>query len=1050
LLWPYCCCLCLLDAEQFYCCLTSQRRHRANYLAFQQQHQNTVTAQAAAMVATRGKGRLPTHIDTAAAWQQKQQLAQLRNTAAGLPDAAALPVKVAHELRRVLLLLQRFRHKQQTANGSSNSSSSELGEPAMDVDAAVQIAACQIQAVLRQLQPNEAAAACVHAHLFAAWARGVTAAAAAARGDSAGSAVDTAASTPETAAQGSAEDASLPSVVALPAGTAGTWGPISQALTLTNYQYGQLLLLLNAPDTLLDQLAWLQLPAAFNMPWQQQQQQQQTSREVAAAATPQLSRMQLLLTAEVCSAVPVLAVRLLLQLLPQQQEGPDAAGRDDASSSNSSSWQVEPVPAVLLLCMCAMATSVAGLATALTSTSDKVLCLHVLSKAVQLLLPAAKQQQQQGEQQLGSGAVFLLPEAVVQLIRSAAVKATAQDDQQQQQQASGNCWSQHSTAIVQVSCQQLLAGLLQLLQVLLLQWSDSWYSSSSSSSSSEAQCCSTSVTASDVQSQLQHIQQQLHQLLPLYLAAEQAADKQQVQQQIDSDGSSSGASGVLLQQLLPASLTHQLLVHTNSRLALTLMMMQMQIPNQQQQQQQQQAFGSHAQQAAAAVHSRNSSYAGDWTAVVEDPFGRTAQQLLSGTAASSHADHQPPRASLQDAAWSDGAPNSSSSSSTQLSWLNCFAASQVDSASQGTWISKGSSAATSSDIPKAAAAAAVQRRLPCSFLRSRQRQQEQEEVVILSAPVYSAETQQQQQQQQLAVQAAASHLAGLAAAWLTPGYSLGPLLQPPTRADSSDAHGMQAKGTAAAAATACSSGSATGLFMHVAAAAGTSTYGHLRVCCCLLQMLLHAVAINTLQQQQVQQQQGRIISWQSRCPGLTQLLLAMLAEATQQLEQPEQQQALLSALHSEVDFTTLSFQQQGSQQGLEQGSGLGLIGRTLEGFAGQQGFAAAGCSPWSWLQQQLSSQMHFNFAAAASRGLVAASNKLVEQSEDDIGDSAAAAAAAAAGTAAGGGVVTRVVLPKQRQEALLLAELSRVLLLYQAMWPALTVRRLLLDAVQHR
>jgi hypothetical protein len=157
---------------------------------------------------------------------------------------------------------------------------------------------------------------------------------------------------------------------------------------------------------------------------------------------------------------------------------------------------------------------------------------------------------------------------------------------------------------------------------------------------------------------------------------------------------------------------------------------------------------------------------------------------------------------------------------------------------------------------------------------------------------------------------------------------------------------------------------------------------------------------------------------------LVQLLLAMLAEATQQLEQPELQQALLSALHPTSNCSIAHLSQQQQQTTLEPA--------VLRPAAGQDLL-----NPWGWLRQQLSAP---DLAAAASRGLVAASNKLVQASEEEDSNGAAHAA----------GVVTRVVLPQQRREALLLAELSRVLLLYQALWPELTVRRLLLDAVQHR
>jgi hypothetical protein len=990
------------------------------------------------MAPTRGKGRLPTHIDTAAAWQQKQQLSQLRDAAAALPDAAALPFKTANEVRRVLLLLQRRGRTRYSASSTSIIiRSSRLLNLGMDSDAALQVASSHISNLIQQMQPCEAAAACVHAHLFAAWVRGVTTAAAAA---AAGIAAD-ASSREGTAAQDNSSAGSTLDLVASPTaataapGTNDTLGPISDAWTLSSYQYGQLLLLLNAPDMLLDQLAWLQLPGAINMPWRQQQQQQ---CQEGAAAAAQLSQLQLLLLAEACCAVPALTVLLLLQLLPQQQL--------PENSSSRSGWKLSAVPAVLLLCLCASAVSPAGGAT-LTNTADKLLCLRVLYKALQLLLPTAQQQQQ-----LGAEAGLELPEAVLQPIRNAtapAAPAAAHVDEQQQQvclsgsgvesqqkqhaeAVSSNCWAQHSTAVVHVSCQQLLAGLLQLLQDLLLQWGDTWYSSSSSdgSSSSEGVLLVTRVTVTDLQGQLQCIQQQLQQLLPQYLAAEQAANRQPQQQQHQTDVSGSGDA--LLQQLLPASLTHQLLVHTNSRLALTLMMMQMQTPGQQQQQQ---VCGSHTQQAAAAAST--SSNAADWAAVCEDPFGRATQQLLGCKAGISSGSEQQRTDKQEPGQVLGEMPGSSNSgvSSRQLSWLSCFTVRQLECVSPGTMYSK------PTDVSASNNAAAAQKRLPCSFLRNRHHQtvHQQQAAAITAAPVFTAaaedscrlqqqrqqqQRQQRQRQQQLTVQAAVGHLAGLAAAWLTPGYNLGPLLQPPTENNGGDQPSAASTGCATGAGS--STDSAAALLTQVAAAASTSTYGHLRVCCCVVQMLLHAVAL-----QQQQQQVICSIGWHSRCPGLVQLLLAMLAEATQQLEQPELQQALLSAPHHSSTCSDLLPQQHLQRQG-------------ASGYT-------AGCNPWAWLRQQLSSnqfQPSLAAAAAAARGLVAASNKLVEHSDDD--GVTGVTTSAAADSASMGGVVAKVVLPQQRQEALLLAELSRVLLLYQMLWPELTVRRLLLDAVQHR
>jgi hypothetical protein len=1000
------------------------------------------------MVTTRGKGRQPTHIDTAAAWQQQQQLAELRVAASSLPGAGALPVRVAHEVRRVLLLLRR-RDRPNTTSSSSRAA----GAVGMDVDAALVVAASNIRSLLQQLQPKETAAACVHAHLFAAWVRGVTAAAAAAAAmaDSAVAEAEGYAAALETSkvpeATLSAAAATAPAAVRHVAGTSSTWGPISQACTLSSYQYGQLLLLLDTPGMLLDQLAWMH-PRAFTMPWQQQQQQQQREGQDRAAAA-QLPRLQMMLLADVCCAVPALAAQLLLQLPPQQHTdvaAATAAGvEDDGSSAGSSTQQLEPVPAMLLLCLCTVAGSSAGVA-AFTSQPDKLVCLHVLSQTVQLLLPAAQQQHHEQQQPETEGMLTrALPQAVLQVIRNAAAASTdaqSSHHQQQQQQGlpSGNgseaglaqqaqrgCqqlsnehWMQHDTCSVIISHQQLLAGLLQLLQDLLLQWGDTWYSSSSSTCTTAAGV--RAVTVSGVQSQLLQLQQQLQQLLPQYLAAEQSQTEPAPQRQQLNDSS---VGETLLQQLLPVTLSHQLLVHTNSRLTLTLMMMQMSG--------QQQPLS--LQPAVAAAAASDSSIIEGWTAVCDDPFGRTAQQLLHCTSNSSREQQQANR----DTAGSTKVENDSSSSSSHTtagkqpcSWLTCFMATTAGDRAPSTGSSNQAVAGTA-----AADAPGPQLCLPCSFLprqRQQQQQQQQQAGANTAAPVYTAAAQHscapEQQQQQLAGQAVANHLAGLAAAWLKPGYNLGPLLQPPTEfgsahhQHSSTSADAAAPGTSSSSSSSRASGDATGLLAHVAAAAGTRTYGHLRVCCCLVQMLLHAVSLP----QQQQQQQGCTIVWQSRCPGVAQLLLAMLAEATQQLEQPELQQALLLALHpTSTGSTTHRWQQQGS--------GLSL-NRTLvpnvQSPAAEHGLL----NPWAWLRQQLSAAP--DLAAAASRGLVAASNKLVQASEED--NSATAAA----------GVVTRVVLPQQRREALLLAELSRVLLLYQLLWPELTARRLLLDAVQHR
>jgi hypothetical protein len=994
------------------------------------------------MVTTRGKGRAPTHIDTAAAWQQQQQLAQLRSAAASLPDAAALPVKAAQEVRRVLLLLQRSRNMRNT----SSSSSSDLGNLGLDVEAAVDVAAGHISRLLQELQPQAAAAACVHAHLFAAWVRGVTSTAGASAADN--SAIAGTAATDQDAGMPEATEEFTVSTVAAAARAAGassTWGPISQAWTLSSYQYGRLLLLLNAPGMLLDQMAWVQLPGALNMPWQQQQQQ---SQEVAAAA--QLSCFQLMLLAEVGCAVPALAGQLLLQLLQPRQAAvaADTAGAEangsSKSSSSSSACQLAPVPAVLLLCLCGVAGSAAGVS-AFNSQLDKLSCLHVLCHAAHMLLPAAQLEEQS---QVERG-IVAVPQAVLQLISSAAAKAAKAGVSQQQQQqqrrqqqglpsgnsiaaagsaqqaagcpaASSTCWSLDDTISVTISHQRLLAGLLQLLQDLLLQWGDTWYSNSSSSSSCvEADVGSVSIEG--VQSQLSQIQHQLRQLLPQYLAAQQAAPSSTSPQQ-QADASSS--CNALLQQLLPASLSHQLLVHNNSRLALALMMMQTSG------QQQQQPL---LQPAAAAASKRSDGDA--WAAVCGDPFGRAAQQLLRCTASSSSQQQQAGKVKACSTQ-----VTYSSTGCNQPGWLSCFAASQAKDVAP----SQGSSGNAATAADTAADAASPQLHLPYSFLRMRhqqqqQQQQQQQACVYTAAPVYTAAAHHgctPQQQPPAPVQAAASHMAGLAAAWLTPGYSLCPLLQPPTAFVGSAWH-LDGSALADAAAPANDStsigaiGGATDLLAQVSTAAGTSTYGHLRVCCCIVQMLLHVVSLQLQQQQQQQQQLGcSNIAWQPRCAGVVQLLLAMLAEATQQLEQPELQQALLSALHpTSHRSTTHPSQQQ------QQGAGLS---KTLEPAVLDPAFGQGLLNPWTWLREQLSSP---DLAAAASRGLVAASNKLVQGSEEEENTTGAANAA---------GVVTRVVLPQQRREALLLAELSRVLLLYQALWPELTVRRLLLDAVQHR
>jgi hypothetical protein len=239
-------------------------------------------------------------------------------------------------------------------------------------------------------------------------------------------------------------------------------------------------------------------------------------------------------------------------------------------------------------------------------------------------------------------------------------------------------------------------------------------------------------------------------------------------------------------------------------------------------------------------------------------------------------------------------------------------------------------------------------------------------------------------------------VAGLLAAWLSPGYGLGNSsgLQLPVEAARAWAPG-------------------TSLLSQLVPAAGTDSYGCVLVSGSLLQLLLHAALLQAAQQQPRRDSMpcaAGAISWQSA--GLQQLLLGMLAAALPLVKDLRQQQVLLAAL-----------------------------GRA----AAASEPASAQASPWVWLRQQLGSQHSPALAAAAARALVAASNRLVVAAAEEP------ATADGAGRASlQQGAAPAVVLPQQQQQALLLADMMQALLPYAALWPELTVQRLLQDGMQHR
>ncbi|KAF8066313.1 hypothetical protein HT031_002636 [Scenedesmus sp. PABB004] len=756
----------------------------------------------------RSRGAGGSVLGTAAAWQAAQAAARLRGALGAAPAGGCLPAAAAHEVRRALALLQQ---------GAADDAGDDPG-------GALAAAEAHLRACLARLRPAAAAAACVHAHLFAAWARG-------------------AAEQPQPQQQEMA-----------PAG--GGWGPISRRWRLGSRQYGRLVVALGLQAQLLDQLAWLQLaPGAAGG----------AARVREGAA---LESLQLALLARAARAVPQLAAGLLQRVLP-------------ADGAAGGGWRPGPVSAVLLLSL-RRGAAAGEVAEGVSSAPDRAACVRALASAALLLAGAP------GVAEQGEGGVAL-PVAVLQqlLCERDAPAAEAADGE---------------PAHLPVSREQLLAAALGQLEALLLAWGHTW-------------CDGDGAT----RHLLAQVHQRLQALLPAHLARQAAPSGA-------ADGAPGGAA-------LPG-VTHQLLVHANSRLALTLMLLGG--PGEQQQ-----TDGPLADAPATSA----GGGAADWAAVRGDPFGWSAQRLLRCSCRGGGKPEPEREAGGADGGGAGGGERA-------LCWLCCLAAPQPCT----PW---------SSGAPGG--------RLPCSLIP-----QAQVPPVPPPArpPVAYAAAEALAPPVAPCAADAASHLAGLAAAWLTPGFSLGPLLQPPTGAGEPALADDGGSG---------SGGGPDDLLEQLAGAAGADTFGALRLSGCLLEMLAHVALAR-----QEQQHQERL--WRP-ASALEELLLAMLAPATQALHEPALQQALLAALYS--------------------------------GPA------------WPRLRSELAARP--GLAASAARGLVAASNTLVERD-------------AAAGAGADGGGVARqaAVLPQRAAQAALLAELSRVLLLHVLLWPELTVRRLLLDGVQHR
>jgi hypothetical protein len=865
-------------------------------------------------------------LDAASAWQQQQQLSALAAAVAALPAADALPLTVTRELGRVLALLQRYGDGSDAAAGATTNSSSLVN---LDEGAALQLAGQHTQQrLLQRVAPAPAVAACVHAHLFAAWVKGEGGRALGLSTSSSSSGSAAALAGEATAAAAAA--AGRPPPVVSP--DISGLGPTSH-WQLSSRQYAALVHQLGMLPLLLDALAWLQAPG-----WQQQQQQAQV----------QAQDVQLLLLLQAARGSLPLSAQLLLHVLSLPAEH----ARSDIT--------MHPCAVALLLSLWAAGSDAA--ASSISAPADRAVCLQALCCMVNRLLPACSQQQQQQQSSV------MLPTALVCSLARGRQSHPATSSGLKQQ-------------AVQLSSQQLLATALQLLQDVLLAWGPMWFEATAAT----AACSRSTLAASAVHSvlaHLTHVQRKLQaQLLPQLLAA--AGN--------DGNNTSSSSSGddegvlLLLEQLNLLQLAHQVAAHTSSRIALSVSMAQMQLQPQQQQQQQNQQNQQAGECGGAAGDSQPLRYAA-WQAVCTNSFGHAAQRQLTCT-----------WAGLQQ----QQAAGGSASGGSDAAHAQCDAA-----AGQPCW----QCCLTAACRPTAASRSGSTARLPCSLLplsvpvvqdgsSSTQPQRAGIAPVFALGALCGSSASLEQQQQHLPA-AAAAHITGLLAAWLSPGFSLGN-------------SGLQLPVQAALVMEPCATGSGNSssnrpMLLQLAAAAGSDCFGHLMVCGGLLQLLLHTVR---LQQERRQQDEdaaaedgssGRaVLQWQ--CGGLLHLLLATLAAVMPQVKDPAQQQVLLAALNPEPVTA----------------SDAADIG-------------------WAWLRQQLSAEHSPAVAAAAARGLVAASNRLVAAAEDDGGGLRPPGAAAG------------VVLPLLQQQALLVAELMQALLLYAALWPGLTVRRLLQDGVQHR
>lgn len=227
----------------------------------------------------------------------------------------------------------------------------------------------------------------------------------------------------------------------------------------------------------------------------------------------------------------------------------------------------------------------------------------------------------------------------------------------------------------------------------------------------------------------------------------------------------------------------------------------------------------------------------------------------------------------------------------------------------------------------------------------------------------------------------------------------------------------------------------------------------------LLSMLLHVTAMQQLNlnhtayattagatsREQPMQQTCMVarVQWQGRA--LQHLLLAMLCVLMPQIKDPQQQQVLLAALNpAPLQLRQPSPMAVAAPDELGASSDSKAASSTTS--SSSSGRMLAEVKSWDWLRQQLSVQHRPALAAAAARALVAASNRLVAAA--NVQDSSNPAASD--GAAGQHAPAAAVVLPQQQQEALLAAEMMQALLLFAALWPGPTVRRLLQDGIMNR